>query len=99
MTALEGLTRADVYQNNRYDAGYRMGWRDAHRLTRPGHRRTRAKYERYAVGYADGFEDGVAHPCPEWDDAHRGGSQSALPVKCPWRGPLTRAAEWMAENA
>ena len=80
------LSPADIYQNARYDAGYRMGWRDAHRMTRPAHRATRQKYEEYATGYAHGFADGVRHPCPEWDDAHRTGPVSAMPPGCPW-GP------------
>lgn len=79
------LSRADIYNNARYDAGYRMGWRDAHTKTRPAHRRTRKKYEEYATGYGHGFQDGLGHPCPEWDDAHRTGPKSALPVGCSWK--------------
>lgn len=78
------LSVEDVYQNARYDAGYRMGWRDAHTKTRPSHRRTRKKYEEYATGYAHGFQDGLAHPCPDWDEAHRTGPRSELPATCPW---------------
>lgn len=96
MTTLD-LPRSDIYQNARYDAGYRMGWKDAHRKTRPAHRATRKKHERYAVGYADGFADGVNHPCPEWDDAHRIGSLRDLPEGCPWRPLLRRAETWMVE--
>jgi hypothetical protein len=67
---LEGaLAPADLYQNARYDAGYRMGWRDSHRKSRPSHKATRLKYERYAVGIAHGWEDGKAYPdLPEWPD-------------------------------
>ena len=78
------LSVEDIYQNARYDAGYRMGWRDAHRKTRPAHRATRKKYEEYATGYAHGWVDGGNHPCPEWDEAHRTGPKAELPVGCPW---------------
>lgn len=78
------LSAADIYQNARYDAGYRMGWRDAHRYSRPAHRRTRRKYEEYATGYAHGWEDGGRHFCPEWDDLHRTGvGPTGLPG-CEW---------------
>lgn len=74
------LSVKDIYENARYDAGYRMGWRDAHRKSRPSHGRTRKKYEEYATGYAHGFQDGLRHPgCSEWDEAHRGTG----PLPCP----------------
>jgi hypothetical protein len=65
---MEGrLSVQDIYQNARYDAGYRMGWRDAHRMTKPAHRKTRKKYEEYAIGYTHGWEDGLGHSSPEWE--------------------------------
>ena len=76
------LTIADIYTNARYDAGYRMGWRDAHRMKRPAHRATRRNYEEYATAYAHGWDDGSVHPCPEWDEAHR--TRGELPPGCPW---------------
>ena len=81
------LKPEDIYQNARYDAGYRMGWRDAHSSSRfrPGRRAMRQKYEQYSAGYEDGWEDGKGHPCPEWDDAHRIGSKRDLPEGCTWR--------------
>lgn len=81
-----GLSVKDIYDNARYDAGYRMGWRDAHLKSRPARRRTRAKYAEYATGYGHGFEDGVGHPCPEWDEMHRSGPVGGrgLPLGCPW---------------
>jgi hypothetical protein len=79
------LQPKDIYQNARYDAGYRMGWRDAHKKTRPAHRRTRDNYPEYATGYSHGFADGLDHPCPEWDDAHRVGPKRELPEGCTWR--------------
>lgn len=68
-----GLTRADVYDNARYEAGYRMGWRDSHRRKLPAHRTTRAKYAEYEAGYADGWVDGSTKPdMPEWPESWRG---------------------------
>jgi len=78
------LLPEDIYENARYDAGYRMGWRDAHLKTKPARRRTRKKYAEYESGYSHGFEDGKGHPCPEWDEAHRTGPLSGLPPACPW---------------
>ena len=80
------LLPEDIYQNARYDAGYRMGWRDAHRTAgiHPAHRRTREKYREYATGYAHGWEGGKGHPCPEWDEQHRTGKVRDMPDGCPW---------------
>ena len=83
------LSTADIYQNARYDAGYRMGWRDAHRKTRPAHRRTRERYAEYEIGYAHGWQDGSEHTCPEWDEAHRVGPLAGLPADCEWRWSKT----------
>ena len=80
------LSIKDIYDNARYDAGYRMGWRDAHLKGRPAHRATRQKYEEYATGYTHGWEGGRDHTCPEWDEAHRTGPLRLLPDGCPWKG-------------
>jgi len=80
------LSAQDIYQNARYDAGYRMGWRDAHLKSRPSRRRVRKKYEEYAIGYGHGWEGGLEDPsCPEWDEAHRAGPLRELPEGCAWR--------------
>jgi len=65
------LSAQDIYQNARYDAGYRMGWRDAHLKSRPSRRRVRKKYEEYAIGYGGQTYNYVLGPFDAGDTSIR----------------------------